>query len=221
MWSVSNKQFFISKGYNFTSFRKKFKVLVSDLSEGSQCKVQVKCDYCGEIFERTFSSCIKTEQHNLLKKHCCKNCLSLKQREMNHLRIHGSLDTFEPYKTEKAKFQLLESDLEELVINDLHKIENGMRYIDNQYNVEHGTVDILARDKNGVLCIIELKVVDNCKTIIWQCLYYPTQFNENVRVITVCPDYKKYIYDTLKLMPNVELYIYDILDNQIVINNIK
>jgi len=60
-----------------------------------------------------------------------------------------------------------ETDLEQLIINDISVIEEGMTFIGNQIKIENGIIDILARDKNNTLCIIELKIVTDCKDIIW------------------------------------------------------
>jgi hypothetical protein len=103
---------------------------------------------------------------------------------------------------------MLEKDLETIIIYNLGKIEDGMKLIKSQYEIDNGFIDILAKDANGVKCIIELKIVDDCKDIIFQSAYYPTQFNEKVRMITICPDYKPKILAALKNMGNVEIKKY-------------
>lgn len=45
-----------------------------------------------------------------------------------------------------------------------------MNFIDRQYKVENGIIDIIAKDKNGTKCIIELKVVEDDKSLVWQSL---------------------------------------------------
>jgi RecB family endonuclease NucS len=88
-----------------------------------------------------------------------------------------------------------------------------MKYVDNQVDIEYGRIDILAKDKNDILCIIELKVDNDCKDIVFQCAYYITQFKEETkRMITIAPDYSYRIKNALKMLPYVETYVYtDIL----------
>lgn len=111
-----------------------------------------------------------------------------------------------------------EKDLEELLIKDISLIEDGMVFVDNQVRVESGIIDILARDKNKTLCVIELKVVSDCKEIIWQSSYYPTCFNEPTRVITIAPEYDTNIYLSLCNIKNVEILNYEFEDNILTIN---
>ncbi|MGK4040915.1 endonuclease NucS domain-containing protein [Heyndrickxia oleronia] len=105
-----------------------------------------------------------------------------------------------------------ESDLEKYLKTRLHLIEDGLRLIDTQYEVKGGIIDILARDKNDNLCIIELKVNSKPKELIWQCLYYPLQFKDEIglRMITVAPKYDDSIKVILDKIPYVEMKTYSI-----------
>lgn len=114
---------------------------------------------------------------------------------------------FEPMQINKR-----ELEIENIIKNNLNKIEKGMKLIKNQFAIDGGIIDILARDKNDTLCIIELKVISNPKDIVFQCVYYPLAFNEKVRMITLCPNYIKPIYKCLKKL-NVEMKKY-YLDNK-------
>lgn len=105
--------------------------------------------------------------------------------------------------------EFLEKNLERfLIYRGLQDIEEGMSFIDNQVEIENGFIDILARDRNGKLCIIELKITDSDKSLIFQSAYYPTQFDEEVRMITIAPNYSKKIELALRNMNNVELKTY-------------
>lgn len=109
----------------------------------------------------------------------------------------------------------LEKDIENILIKDLNVIEEGMTVIQSQYPVNSGYIDILVRDKNNKLCIIELKKVNNDSKIIQQCVYYPTQFNEEVRMITITPGYTNKIFTSLKSLGYVEMMQYDLEGDQI------
>lgn len=48
------------------------KVKVTDLQPNSHVEVQVKCDYCGKIFNKKY--CNITKGYKNIEKDCCKNC---------------------------------------------------------------------------------------------------------------------------------------------------
>ncbi|WP_241139404.1 endonuclease NucS domain-containing protein [Bacillus mycoides] len=95
--------------------------------------------------------------------------------------------------------------LEELLCDHIEVIEEGMSFVERQYKVENGIIDIIAKDKNGTKCIIELKVVADDKKLAWQSAYYPSCFDEDIRMITIAPNYSDRIYNALKNISNVEM----------------
>ncbi|MHB9924613.1 endonuclease NucS domain-containing protein [Clostridium botulinum] len=113
---------------------------------------------------------------------------------------------------DKNEGSFTEEKLEDYLVNNLNKIEEGLTLIKRQYQIENGVIDILARDKNNKLCIIELKIVSDDKGLIYQCAYYPTQFKEETRIITIAPKYNKNIKESLKALGGIELLIYKNLD---------
>jgi DNA-binding MarR family transcriptional regulator len=121
-----------------------------------------------------------------------------------------------PFMTISDNHFTRESDLEKVIIKDLSIIEDGMTLVKNQYWVPGGRIDILARDKNNKLCIIELKIKEDDERIVAQCIYYPTQFYEDVRVITITPSYTSMLETALKKI-GVELKVYKYLNNKLMI----
>lgn len=101
-----------------------------------------------------------------------------------------------------------ESLLEDFLCDFIDLIEYGMTFVERQHKVEYGVIDILAEDKNGVKCVIELKIVDDDKGITWQSAYYPTCFDEEVRMITIAPNYSSKIYRALQNVKNVEMKVF-------------
>lgn len=83
----------------------KFEVNVSDLKPGSRALVQIKCDYCGAIYEAPYSTYLKSIKTG---KNACKKCLSTKIKESN-LKNYGVENVFqlETIK-EKSKKSILE-----------------------------------------------------------------------------------------------------------------
>ena len=120
---------------------------------------------------------------------------------------------------EIIKKGFIEEDLENFLIDNLNKIEDGLKFVDRQHQIDNGVIDILARDRDDKLCIIELKVVSDCKDLVFQCVYYPTQFSEPTRMITVCPNYQNKIRESLDSLKYVEMYKYKVKNNDL--NTIK
>lgn len=138
----------------------------------------------------------------------------------------GELPKYIPDKPIKTEIEetiedapFTEKDLENVLIKDLSIIEDGMTLIKNQFPVDGGYIDILARDKEHKLCIIELKKVKNDSKIIQQCVYYPTQFDEKVRMITIAPDYSNKISKSLRSLKYVEMKTYQLLDDSLIISD--
>lgn len=114
-----------------------------------------------------------------------------------------------------------EKDLEKYLKTRLYLIEEGLRLIMTQCDVNGGIIDILARDKNDRLCIIELKVNGSSKDIIWQCMYYPLQFKDEIglRMITIAPNYHDSIKVILDKIPYVEMMTYEIDKESLTVKN--
>lgn len=106
-----------------------------------------------------------------------------------------------------------EKDVEDFLIKHLDLIEEGMAYIDRQVAIEDGIIDILAKDKNGIYAIIELKIKDD-ERLAWQCLYYPklikkTYHVKEVRMIVLAPCMPDKIKDVLLDIGISELLTYE------------
>jgi hypothetical protein len=114
-----------------------------------------------------------------------------------------------PLKSPNGKDNFYENELEDILIKYINKIEDGMKFIARQHRVNNSAIDIVARDKNNKLCIIELKVVSNAKDLIWQTAYYPTLFEEDVRMIVIAPEYSGKVFNALTSIKNVELKVYN------------
>lgn len=116
-----------------------------------------------------------------------------------------------------------EEDLEEYLFKNLNLIEEGLKPISRQFQLEEGRIDILAKDKNDNFVILELKI-NNDKHLIWQAMYYPEAISNifkvsNPRIITICPFYPNYIKSPLKKIGNVEMFQYNAtISNSKIIN---
>lgn len=122
----------------------------------------------------------------------------------------------------KKSLSISEYDLENFLISHLESIEKGLSYVKRQVVLKYGRIDILARDINNNLVIIELKVKSDDKRIIWQSIHYKSELEsmlnkKNVRVITLAPDYDNSILFDLKKLGFVDIYKFklDFLENRI------
>ena len=100
-WNNGNKNYYISKGYEFTKIRREFLVHVLDLSKQSHKEVKVYCDYCGRIIKKPFRY---VKENN---KDCCEKCSPLKLRE-NNLEKYGVGSAME---REDIKEKIIQSNL--------------------------------------------------------------------------------------------------------------
>ena len=109
---------------------------------------------------------------------------------------------------------ITEKQLEDYIVNNIETIEDGMKVIGRQVEIDGGIIDILARDKKGNLCILEIKINED-KSIVWQALYYPGEIKakhntDYVRMLTVAPKYSNHIMKSLSNIDGVEMFDYSI-----------
>lgn len=108
-------------------------------------------------------------------------------------------------------YTISEYDLENFLIRNIESIEEGLTYIKRQVDLKNGRIDILAKDNKGNYVIIELKIKSNDKRIIWQSIHYKAELEamlnkNNIRVITLAPDYDESILFDLKKLGFVDIY---------------
>ncbi|MCU5742892.1 endonuclease NucS [Bacillus cereus] len=141
---------------------------------------------------------------------CSDNCMT--EDEFNHgekiQNIRSQIQSIWQICITDAIMEGTEDLLEAILCEYIGSIEDNMKLISNQYKVGNGIIDILAQDKNGVKCIIELKVTEDDKNLIWQSAYYPSCFDEEVRMITIAPNYSSRIYNALRNVKNVEMKVF-------------
>lgn len=166
-----------------------------------------------EIPEFNWSNVHKLSPHNsrIYYGVCSTYCLSPKNFPQSRFAtIKEKVDNLYYQFLGKEIIKGKESALEELLSNRLSLIEDGLTLIECQRRIDGGIIDILARDSNNKLCIIELKTKSDDKSLIWQAAFYQTAFDEeDIRVITVAPNYSKKILNALTKIDNTEIKRYD------------
>lgn len=113
---------------------------------------------------------------------------------------------------------ITEAQVRDYLYFHLDMIEDGLKPIVKEFQTKEGRVDIVARDKDGNLVVIELKT-ENDKRLVWQCMYYPDEVkrklgaydnDKKIRMVTVAPEYPEFIKKPLDKLGYVERYVYTI-----------
>lgn len=127
-------------------------------------------------------------------------------------------------KTDTSTAYLSEKDIEDYFYKNIEEIEQGLKIIGRQVEVEDGIIDLLALDKDKNYCVIEIKIKED-KRIVWQSIHYPLECREIykedfVRMITIAPEYSSSVLKSLKSKTNAEIYSYSLEMNSGKINKI-
>lgn len=88
-WNSRNKSYYVNLGYEFTKMGEAFEVKVKDLTKGANTRVDVQCDYCGQISSVSWNSyCHLKEKDN--NSDCCNSpdCTGQKAKE-SMILLHG------------------------------------------------------------------------------------------------------------------------------------
>lgn len=176
--------------------------------------IQIIHTTCGE--KSTVLPSTLIDDKGEFKKFKCRHCASKNRERYKYIKSNTIKPLFK-----KDTNDLTEFDLETILVNDLQLIEDGMTFIKRQKRIDEGRIDILTRDIANKLCIIELKIVEDCRDLIFQCAYYPTQFDEDVRMITITPGYTERIFKALKNIGSVEMKQYRFKNGHLTISNIN
>lgn len=121
----------------------------------------------------------------------------------------------EKFKGSHTTTHITEKQLEDYLSDNLELIEEGMTFFGRQIEVPGGIIDILAKDRDNNICIIELKIKED-KSIVWQSMHYPKEIRKKyrgynkLRMITVAPTYSEHLLKALRDLDDVELFDYSI-----------
>lgn len=109
----------------------------------------------------------------------------------------------------------LEKDMQEALRKNLSQLEPGLTVIDggNERKVDAGFIDILARDKDGTVVVIEIKAVASKPEAVAQVLGYMGAIAEEdnlekVRGYLIAADHPKKVVWASKAVPNLRLKKY-------------
>ena len=83
-WHYTNKDHYVSNGYNFTKMNDKFMVKIFHLTKGSSAIVEILCDYCKTTkVQKPYEKYINQNINSIIHKDCCGNpkCQKEKREE--------------------------------------------------------------------------------------------------------------------------------------------
>ena len=119
----------------------------------------------------------------------------------------------------------MEQQLEDFIIENWNETEFGKKYnlieedgeyISQQYKTPIGLIDILAKDKEtDDYVVIELKRNQTSDDTIGQIARYMGWVqehlkNETVKGIIICGKYDEKLYHAQKIIPNIEVFLYEV-----------
>lgn len=109
--------------------------------------------------------------------------------------------------------QLNENQLEHYLYKHLFLMEDGLRPIQRQYSLENGRIDLLAKDSDGKMVIIEVKV-DSDTDLLWQESYYVQELEKEfgkgqVRFMAVVPRYEAHIMESMMKKAHCQIFIFN------------
>lgn len=85
-WNPQNKNHYVEKGYTYTKMRDTFIVDVNDLTESSNYRVDVRCDYCGHISSVRWADYTKMKKNNPYnQKDCCSQRECCERSKKKHV----------------------------------------------------------------------------------------------------------------------------------------
>lgn len=157
-WNGSNKSYLISKGYIFTKINDIIKINVFDLMENSNVKIEVKCDYCGEVFSRRYYSYVSS--HSIINKDACSNCKINKTKESNLILFGTEFASQNDIIKEKTRNTCLERFGVEYATQNTDVKKNIKIKNLKKYGVEHTLQVKEFRDK-GKHTILQKYGVEN------------------------------------------------------------
>ncbi|MCF0226434.1 MAG: endonuclease NucS [Methanobrevibacter sp.] len=96
-----------------------------------------------------------------------------------HLIHYANIEDFE--ELEQAGY---EKDMGDMIMKTPHIIEEGFKPTAREYSVEHGFIDILGKDKDNNLMVLELKCRKAGISAVKQLKRYLTDFEDSEKALT-------------------------------------
>lgn len=144
------------------------------------------------------------------------------QIKTGKIEITDLIDSSDNIEGEKVEEQevtefavSIEKDLQIYLANKLNEIETGLTLIGTEYGTKAGFIDILCKDKNGKLVVIETKAGKAKDAALGQILGYigaliESEKQENIRGILVASGFDDRVVIASKAVQNISLTKYNL-----------
>ena len=123
-WNNCNKDWFISKGYNYTGYRDSLIVKTEDLQPKSAIKIKALCDDCNDEFNMAYSDYLENVEKN------CGHFYCMRCYAKHRLKKEKSLNNTDP---DIAKNLLHKEDGDYNTINSKYKLPVVCEFCGNTY----------------------------------------------------------------------------------------
>lgn len=120
-------------GYNTKVFEKMI-IKIEDLSKGSILKIEVRCDYCNNLYYPQYRTYLIQSENSIIHKDCCVKCKILKMEESNLLLYNNK----NYMKTEEGINKQQKALKERYGVNYLSQIEGWKDKVVNTSNKKYG-----------------------------------------------------------------------------------
>lgn len=84
-WNKKNKNKFVETGYMFTNYGEPFDIDISHLTEGSEYKIIVVCDFCKKEIKKKYKDRTKSINRSSVKMDSCRECSGKKVTKSHEL----------------------------------------------------------------------------------------------------------------------------------------
>lgn len=103
-WVSNNKKYYVDLGYEYTGFRTKFKVKVTDLPKKSSARIKLLCDnpYCNNNWEVTYYNYTKIKDNAVNKNDYCSDCYGLKVKEIHEAEMREHFEVIKEFCKNKG-----------------------------------------------------------------------------------------------------------------------
>ena len=141
-WQPKNKENYINRGYVFTKLNDKLIVKVCDLSHGSNCIINVKCDICGNEKKLAYYNYLKTIKSGGY--YGCSGKCSAKKSAITNLEKYGCEH---PLQYGKFKEKQIETNLKKFGVEHHLMLKSQMDKL-KQINLERHGVECILQNEN-------------------------------------------------------------------------
>lgn len=96
-----NRDYYKNKNYKINESEKEINVKTIDLPPYSKIKINVSCDYCGEVCQKTYADYLAGRKH--IPKDSCRKCFTLKNKEIHQIKYGTDYFKTQEYKNKMRK----------------------------------------------------------------------------------------------------------------------